>query len=391
MKNVIKNVLIAIAAFMPILLAAKPFGAMSEGEIEAADKERWGNRITLTGADWDDFEKLQRGIQTISDRMKESTDKCAVNHPDRLSILKSLLEELSRPLVTDSVALLPKAGDPDSTLRGKERVNAYKVMLQALERKSRGKLRILVGDLLGFQMVERRKRWLQVQDHFTKNKYTETFRKIDAAYEKFMHNMELMILRNVTDVTGSEMLMVSKLGDYATTDKCTMQAWLYNDTRLIDRYLFVMNEDALKLYAKYTAITKEESAAALAALAEDHDFYEAYALKIAPPDRKAFENFFKQCAIFLNHIDTVVKESEKMIATAKDSTSEVGMLRTNTGFSPYKAFLAAGPTQHNGCPGYARRVRVLLGDCKKLYMKHIEAMRRRYRDAPEKHIPTDWK
>lgn len=385
-----KKAAILITAFMPLLVPAKPFGAMSAAEIEAADKERWGARRTLSGPDQDEFDKLQRGLERLTEKMQAGIDQCAVNHPERLSLLQDLLSELSRPLASDSAALVPKAGDPDSTLRGKERVNAYKVMLQALERKSRGKLRILVNDLLGFQLVERRKRWSEVQNYLTANKYTEVFGRLDAAYESFMHHMEQMILRNVTDVTGSEMLTVSKLGEYATSDACKMKPWLYNRTRLIDRYLFVMNEEALKTYEKYTAIVKEESAGALAALAEDHDFYENYALKIAPDDRKAFANFFKQCAVFLDHVDTVVKESGKMIATAKDASTEVGKLRTNTGFSPYKAFLVAGPTQSNGCPGYARRVRRILEECKALYMKHIDAMRRRYHDAPERHIPKKW-
>ena len=139
------------------------------------------------------------------------------------------------------------------------------------------------------------------------------------------------------------------------------------------------------------AKVKEDSAAALAALAEDHDFYEQYALKLAPGDRKAVESLFKECSQFLEQVDTLlVKESEKLLAAAKDTSTEVGMLRANTGFSPHKAFLAAGPTQFNGCPVYVRRVRVMLEDCKKRYMRHLDAMRRRYHDAPDRHIPKGW-
>lgn len=92
-----------------------------------------------------------------------------------------------------------------------------------------------------------------------------------------------------------------------------------------------MQEEAFKVFAKYTAKVKEDSAAALAALAENHDFYEQYALKLAPGDRKAVESLFKECSQFLEQVDTLlVKESEKLLAAAKDTSTEVGMLRANT-------------------------------------------------------------
>ena len=385
-----KKTFIALAALMPIVILAKPFGAMSEEEIKAADDSNWGNRISISGPAAEELTKLDDNLRTLLAKVKDCRDNFAAFKPDEHDRLKALEDTLSRPLVTDSIGLLPKPGDPPNVQRGYDRVNAYKVMLQALERKSRTKLRILVTDIIGFQMVERRAKWTSIHRRLDDKKYTEIFREIDAAYESFMHNMDILMLRNVTDVTGSEMLTVSKLGKFTDAD-CRTQSGLDNKLRTLDRYLAVMHTEALKVFEKYTAKTKEDSAAALSALAEDHDFYEQYALKLAPGDRKAVESLFKECSQFLDQVDKLlVKEAEKLLAAAKDTSTEVGMLRANTGFSKYKAFLAAGPTQPNGCPGYVRRVRVLLEDCKKRYMKHLDAMRRRYHDAPDRHIPKGW-
>jgi len=109
-------------------------------------------------------------------------------------------------------------------------------------------------------------------------------------------------------------------------------------------------------------------------------------------DRKTFDAFFSQFSAFVEQVDRIlVADSEKMLAKAKDTSNEIGMLRKNTGFSPHKAFLAAGPTQTNGCPGYSRRVRVLLEDCKRRYLAALKAAneyrRQRYLEKP---VLTDW-
>ena len=385
-----KNTLIAIAAILPAVVLAKPFDTMSDEEVKASDKDRWGGRVSLAGESGEEMIKLIANLRTLTERLAACTDQGVLLQPSKLDVLKELSNTLAKQLVTDNVGFLPKPDDPPNFQRGYERLNAFKVMLQALERKSRMKLRILVTDVIGFQMVERRAKWSSVQSRLDGLKTTEMFRELDTAHERFMHNVDLLVRRNVTDVTGSELLMVSKLGKFTNKD-CKSSPSLDGRARVVDRYLLVMNTGALNAYSKYTATIKMESSDALNALAEDHEFFQQYALKLLPADRKLVEDFFKAVSRFLDQVDNfVVKESDELIKNALDLTSEVGRLRFCTGFSPNKAFFAAGPAKDDGCQGYARRVRVMLEDCKKRYMQHIDSMRSRYNNNPDKHIPNGW-
>ena len=385
-----KNTLIAITAILPVIVLAKPFDTMSAEEIKAADKDRWGDRVSLAGKSGEELGRLIDNLRTLTERLAACSDEAVLLQPSKLDVLKELSNTLAKQLVTDNVGLLPEPDDPPNFQRGYERLNSFKVMLHALERKSRMKLRILVTDVIGFQMVERRAKWSSVQSRLDSLKTTEMFRELDTAYESFMHNVDLLIRRNVTDVTGSELLMVSKLGKFTNND-CKSSPSLDGRARVVDRYLLVMNSAALNTYNKYATTIKMESSDALNTLAEDHDFYQQYALKLLPADRKLVEKFFKEVSRFLDQIDNfVVKESEKLIKNALDLSSEVGRLRFCTGFSPNKAFFASGPAKDDGCQGYARRVRVMLEDCKKRYMQHLDSMRSRYNNNPDKHIPNGW-
>jgi len=387
-----KKILFAVAALMPILVLAKPFGAMSKEEINASDKERWGNRVSLSGQDAEEMDKLNKNLSNLTAKLNACTEMNAMLMMDRIELFKELQNTLAVQLVADNIGYLAKPDDPPHIQRGYERLNAFKVMLQAFERKSRTKLRILVTDIIGFQMIERRARWSSVQSYLENLKATEMFRELDKAYESFMHNMDVMTLRNTGhDVTGTELLMVSKLDKFADDD-CTPSAKLDGRARIVDRYLKVMNKEALELYLQYTGIIKTESADTLNSLAEDHNFYEEYALKLLPTDRRLVEDFFKAVAKFLDQVDNfLVKESEKITQKALDLTGEIGRLRFCTGFSPYKSFLEVGAIESNCCPGYTKRITAMLAKCKNRYMNYMKAMRERYKNYPNMNIPDGWK
>lgn len=387
-----KKILLAVAVLMPVLVLSKPFGAMSEEEIKAADQERWGNRVSLSGEPAEEMNKLTENLGNLTAKLNACTQMGSLLVVDRISLLKELQNTLAVKLVSDNIGHLAKPDDPPNIQRGYERLNSFKVMLQAFERKSRSKLNVLVTDIIGFQMVERRARWSSVQSRLEDLKTTEKFRELDKAYESFMHNMDVMTLRGKgLDVTGTELLMVSKLGKFADDD-CTPNPSLDGRARIVDRYLKVMNKDALEIYLKFTGIIKTESADTLNVLAEDHNFYEEYALKLLPADRKLVEGFFKEVAKFLDQVDTfVVKESEKLTQKALDLTGEVGRLRFCTGFSPYKSFLDVGAIESDCCPGYAKRVTAMLAKCKNRYLNYMKAMRERYKNDPNRNIPDGWK
>ena len=63
--------LLAIVAVAPALaLARTPFGAMSAEEIKAADKERWGNHISMSGPVADEFHEMESRLIKLTEKMK---------------------------------------------------------------------------------------------------------------------------------------------------------------------------------------------------------------------------------------------------------------------------------------------------------------------------------
>lgn len=391
-----RKILFAVLAAAPALVHARtPFSTMSAEDVKAADSERWGNQISMSGPVADEFMEMEARLVKLTEKMKAFCKEHAVIQAERTDIVFALVNALQQPLVSVSAAKsgkLPTSGMDEPSRRGYERFNAFKAMALSIDRKSRKKIRLLVMDIVASRQIERRGKWSKAQDYLERRKYTESFREIDAAYEAFMGHVDgIMIKKPKVEVTGTEMLIASRMTKYADSD-CRKKAWLDADVRVIDRYLLVMKQDELDEFEKNTASIKKESSNALAAVLEDYDFYEDHAINLAPDDRKLFEAFFKQYATFSEQIDTMlVADSEKMIAKAKDTSNEIGMLRKNSGFSPNKAFLAAGPTQTNGCPGYSRRVRVLLEDCKRRYLAALKAAneyrRQRYLEKP---VLTDW-
>ena len=181
---------------------------------------------------------------------------------------------------------------------------------------------------------------------------------------------------------------VSGLKEFARDDG-KPAAWLDGEARLVDRYLAVLNRDARSVFADYLKSIKEKSAATLAALDAEHNFFEDYAIKLYPKDRDIFARFYTEWSRFLDCLDKrLVKESEALVAKADDESSEVGKLRHCTGFSPYGAFMIAGPAQENCCPGYTRRIRRIFEECRFRYLKHLDALRKR--NPYDTSIPKGW-
>ena len=388
--------LLAIVAVAPALaLARTPFGAMSAEEIKAADKERWGKQISMTGPVADEFHEMESRLIKLTEKMKAFCKEHAVIQAERTDLVIDLANALQQPLVPASATRsgkLPTSGVDEPTRRGYERLNAFKSMALSLDRKSRQKIRLLVMDIAASRQIERHSKWSKAQDYLEHRKYTESFREIDKSYEEFMGHVDgFMVKKPKIDVTGTEMLLATRLGKYADSN-CKKKAWLDADVRVIDRYLLVMKQDEMDEFEKNTASIKKRSSDALATVLEDFDFYEDHAINVEPSDRKTFDAFFSQFSAFVEQVDRIlVADSEKMLAKAKDTSTEIGMLRKNTGFSPHKAFLAAGPTQTNGCPGYSRRLRVLLEDCKKRYLAALKAANEyRKQHYLENPTVTDW-
>ena len=391
-----KTVLFVFAAVVPALMSARtPIGAMSADEIKASDRERWGERISMSGAVADEFAEMEDRLKKLTAHLQAFCNEKGATKPDRTDLLLGLSNALMQPLVPPSASRggkIPTSGDDEATQRGYERLNAFKSMCLSLDRKSRPKLRLLVMDVIASRQVERRSKWAKAQAFLEFVKYTEKFREMDKSYEEFMGHVDgFQVRRERVEVLGTEMLMATRLDRYADSN-CRKKAWLDSDLRVVDRYLLTMKQDELDEFEKNTASIKKESMSALGSASEDFDFYDANGLGIEPSDRKTFEAYFSQLAAFVDQVDKVlVAESEQMIAKAKDKSTEIGMLRSNTGFSPYKAFLASGPTQNNGCPGYSRRVRVLMEDCKKRYLNALKATNEYWKSRGRDPIVTEWK
>ena len=62
--------LLAIVAVAPALaLARTPFGAMSAEEVKAADKERWGKHISMTGPVADEFMEMEARLVKLTEKI----------------------------------------------------------------------------------------------------------------------------------------------------------------------------------------------------------------------------------------------------------------------------------------------------------------------------------
>lgn len=370
MKNLICVVASAIAL---AVLADTPFSKMSKDDIAKSDNAKWSGGYMMGGEILKTHNENKERVNALRSAIYKVSEREALAKPEKSAALDDLWGQSGRNL---RFANLPAMNAADSNNKYREQgwsaMESYRSLCARLDSSARPALYNVLDALIGRHVVELHARWKKASSTLEHLKFSDEFAKFDAAFGDWMKSVDEIRRNRVDDVVGTELMMATKLDRYANDD-CRKLPYLDSDSRIVDKLLLPLREEERKAFTDGCSVLAEQLDKLSAALKADRAAFELMALDIHPKDRPDFLNLFAEMSNFIEETKRLVEDSRKMIAAAADPSTEVGRLRSNTGFSPNRAFECAGPTQSNGCPGYSRRIRVALEDCKNAYLKAYRA------------------
>lgn len=333
------------------------------------DAKKWGS--TQIGGE---LLKLHGEMKSRVDRLGSAlvdfSDASAFTSPDKDNLFQELYSAAGKSL---RAGQLPNTkenyGKDDFATRGYNAVEGFHAFAGVLDKDVRPLLHDTMDLLAGREFPLVFNRWKKAIGTLEHLVFSTEFAKFDAVFGEWMADVETIRKNRVDDVLGTELMMKTKLDRYANGD-CRPLGYLDGDARVVDKMLAVLREDERARFedtvaqlSSRLAKLKERSQAAFAM------WTGGFCSDVQPSDRNGYDDIFTGLNLFCAELEKALADAKKMLEKTADKSGEVGKLRSNTGFSPNGAFECAGATQSNGCPGYARRIRVALEDCKNAYLK----------------------
>lgn len=372
-----KNILVmAVSLLMVAVATAKDFKTMSREEIKAVDDATWGGGMSLTGKELSEYRELWSSLKQAVVLVDKAAKEKVFQRAEADETMQTFFAFIVKPLVKN----VKRAESPpekltgnDSKDKGLKTLDSLTLMLRHIDQNTRRKVSSLVDWSVTTKLPQRYTNWERIIERFNAWKHTKTFEQFDKSFGEFMRLVEKMERDKDGGVTGTELLASSGLDKFADS-QCHKEAFFDRDLRTIDNYLYTIRNEAYQAHKENLEQFVKYYNEAVTAINGDWEYFKDHGLGLPPVPRAQIEMLLRNYAALLNHANEYIPQCRELFKKVEDTSSETGKLRTNTGFSPNKAFLASGATQANGCPGYTRRVRVALVDCKSAYLKALERL-----------------
>ncbi|MBQ7190951.1 MAG: hypothetical protein IJR99_16210 [Kiritimatiellae bacterium] len=372
-----RNILVMTISLLAVaVVTAKDFKTMSKEEINATDKAVWGNGMTLTGEDLREYRDLWSTLNQAMTLIDHAEKDKVFQRVDADASMQALFTFIVKPFVKNVKRVESPPGKStgnDSRDTGLKALDALTLMFRHIDQNTRKKVSSLVDWSVTMKLPQRYTNWERIIERFDAWKHTKTFEKFDKSFGEFMRLVEKMERDKSGAVAGTVLLMASGLDKFAD-NQCRKEAFFDRDLRTIDNYLYTIRNEAYQAHKEYLDQFEKYRDEAISALRTDWEYFKEHGINLPPVARGRLEMLLRSFEALLIHANEYVPKCRELFKKIDDTSSETGKLRTNTGFATHRAFLASGATQANGCPGYTRRVRVALEDCKAAYLKALDRM-----------------
>ncbi len=348
------------------------FNGMSPEELKEHDAVTWGRGMTLKGEDAAEFKALMARMAALDKAIEKAGDEKVFSTARSVATLEALMAAIQTPLVKNKkridtppsgMANFSKTGD-DAAAKGARALDTLTIMLDRLDKNSRWKLMELVDYAYTMQLPQRYAKWQTIVERLDTWKHSGTLAEFDAAFGKFMRNVESA---PPSMSSGTTWLRIAGLDRFANAD-CRKEAFFDRDLRTIDSYLYTLRSVAVQAHKDYLNEFTTKWNAAFQALKSDEAYFKQHGQNLAPNARKAVDSLTESFAYLLLHGKDYVAQAKELILQVDGGDQEIYKLR-NCLIGPNKAFYCSGSVKGDGCPGYSRRVRVALEDCKSAYLK----------------------
>ncbi len=355
---------LAFLCLFPALSAGEPqktptYGHLAAGSNEQADK----NSYVLT------LKTAQASIERIKQATQSAISREVLQDPDRASEMEVFRKFLLEKPYNETGFGLAVANGEDVN---KEEITQIFLMLRRLGNDFYPHMFRVVNMVSFGEYPKRVRSMLRAFEFIEKNEaMIEKFRKFDLAWYDFRKYVLQMENNNATDVTASEILMISKLDEFVRSDMSLKPS--YDRTvHVLDVFLDSIRDDVLTKLDDDAATLDRYRETAQKALAETKaDFSKRY-------------SFYPKVAPVIEDFETLLAQIEELrdvvMLCYKEAHTEgktVGRIRMMKGLAPFGALDVEKSSVKNGCPHYQDRMAAALGNAKNRYMKAAERLNER--------------
>ncbi len=322
-------------------------------------------------------------IQEEQNRTKGVISANMFENPDRDNVLQAFRGFLAqRPIDIKGGADLA----PGEEANRDQVVGLYTAMRTIQDEFHPAMLRVVATAIAG-EFAKRHNKLVLTRE-YVDDYFIDEFKAFDEAFDRFKKDTAAMQENMVTDVTGTELLMSSRLGEYATDAMKTKPSFdkvlraldnhlSASDTTFLNKLredndiLYKQHEECIKAYERVRdSIAGSKYADRVAGIMEN------YAELIAQVE--------KLCV----GIDELIKEAER------ENTAWGKIRHASSSLAPHGALQAGSSASgaEKGTPFYSRRVRLAILECQAFYQEAVKRMNASNRGKPGyTPIPTEWR
>lgn len=329
-----------------------------------------------------DFELLINSrLKSLKSEVARATAPAAFRDPTEVWAHNSLMHELDGESLSSNVSLVGRRETPEVAA-----ANALYDIVRGIDSHSRSGLTLMTRSLTANDDAGRYWRIDRIVKRVQSEGYIKEFNDFDERWDSFRKLVKEMRDNKAVGVTGSELLVASGLDAYARTSDCTMTATIHRRVCALDGCLAKIDNEELKNFETAIRKLREYSAKTAEGLAYDWDRYNAAKKSLSATSAKCVGDLLTHIELFVQEVEKFADDAEKLLATVRDPSTEIGKLRTLTGFSPHRAFMDPSPAPHSdGKQRYVARVRMALIDAKKEYLAALAVCNKEARltDRPD--------
>ena len=364
-KQALACAALAFLCLSPSVSTGEPetptYGHLAAGSGEQQDKDSYV--LTLKTA--------QGSVDRILQTTQSAMSRTVLQDPDRSSELEEFRKFLLDKPFNEAGYGLAVANGEDAN---KEEITQIFLMLRHLGNDFYPHMFRVVNMVKFGEYPKRVHSMLLAFDFIEKNEtMVEKFQKFDKAWYDFRKYVLQMEKDITTDVTGTEMLMISKLDEFARSDMHLMPA--YDRTvRVLDNHLNSIRDDVLSKLDDDAATLDRYRETAQEALAKTKaDFAKRY-------------SFYPKVAPIIDNFETLLAQIEELrdvvLLCYKEAHSDgkvVGRIRMMKDLDPFGALNVEKSSVKNGCPQYHARMQAALDNAKDRYMRAAKRINELYK------------
>ena len=319
-------------------------------------------------------------LQKLTKELANATTEKAFRDASESFRFKDLGASLEKPL-SEAYAVKCEIGTAD------DRAKVLSTVTARFDDSTKSSLGLLVRYMARNEVSRLYWRYDRAVKRVKEENYIKEFERFDAAWGGFMALVKEMKDNKATQVTGSELLVASGLDAFAKLNSCTMSSHASKVASSLDGILSKMTNKDLEGFEFAIKKIREYAANVESALEIDSARCEVLTKRGTPAAMKAAQDFITHAELFVIEANKFADDAEKLVATIRDPSTDIGKLRTLKGFSPNRAFIDPSPAPHDdGHQRYVARIRMALIDAKKAYLAALAVCNKAARLNDEKDI-----